>query len=128
MKIVKGEGCKRLIVYLIVFLFICFDVLTGFMKALYNGKVSSGCLRKGMIRKFSELVILFGCDLLQYTMVYFDLGLQFSIFKPMAGYICVMEFVSIVENICVVVPQFKVFFEPYLAKLQDGEKNNEERD
>ncbi len=112
-------------VYLIVFLFICFDVLTGVMKALYNGKVSSGCLRKGMIRKFSELVILFGCDLLQYTMVYYDLGLQFSIFKPMGGYICVMEFVSIVENICEIVPQFNTFFEPYLAKLQKGEKNDE---
>lgn len=115
-------GVKVMMVYLVVFVFIVFDVATGVLKGIYNGKVNSSCLRKGMVRKFTEMLTLFGCNLLQEGIYYFDFGFSPTLLVPMGVYICTMEMVSIIENICEIIPDFKTFFEPYLEKLKDKDK------
>ena len=115
-----------MLIFLCVFVFISFDVVTGILKAIYTVKVNSSCLRKGMIRKFTEMLTLFGCKLFEESVYYFDFGFSPTLAVPMTVYICTMELVSIIENLCEIIPEFKLFFSPYLEKLK-GSDNDDER-
>lgn len=108
--------------YLVVFGFICFDVLTGVLKAFYNGVVNSSCLRRGLIHKFTELLTLVGCGLIEYTANYYEIGNIPDLVSAFAIYICVMELISIIENLSEINPILSGFFKPYLEKLKRGDE------
>ena len=98
--------------------FIVFDIATGFMKALYTKSVDSSVLRKGLFHKLSELLALIGSFLLGYAADYINLGIDLPILSAVSVYICTMELISIVENLCEVNPQMFALFSPYLKKLK----------
>lgn len=105
--------------------FIVFDVITGFMKAMYNKDIDSTVLRKGLFHKLSELLALIGSYLLGYVAEYINLGFELPLLNVVSVYICTMELVSILENLCEVNPAMFSLFSPYLKKLKpkDGEKS-----
>lgn len=105
-------------IYIVVGIMIIFDVATGLMKALYNRDVNSTILRQGLFHKLSEIITVAGCGLLDYGTHYIDFGFEIKILRPVAIYICVMELISIIENICEVNEPLKKFFKPYLEKLR----------
>ena len=107
--------------WVIVLTFIIFDVVTGLLNAWYHGKLNSICLRHGLIHKFTELLTLFGCNLLEYAIDYLDYSIIPPLFKPFAIYICGMELLSIIENLSELNPDLNNFFKPYLEKLKDGD-------
>lgn len=107
-------------IYIIVLCFILFDVITGFVKGLAKEGVNSTALRVGLFHKLGEILALAGAGGLNYAVDYIDLGVNIPLLQSVAVYICVMELVSIVENICAVNPQLTKFFEPYLEKLKGG--------
>ncbi len=111
-------------IYIVVASFIVFDIITGIIKALYQGGLDSTKLRKGLFHKLSEIITVGGCGLLDYGTGYFDFGFDVPVLKPVATYICVMEFISIIENICEVNEPLRKLFMPYLSKLK--EMNNQE--
>lgn len=115
---------STMISWLIVFCFIIFDVISGVLKALTIGNVSSKCLRIGLIHKFTELLTLFGTQLLELGIAYLDITIIPPLFKPFTGYICLMELVSIIENLSEINPILKGFFSPYLEKIKEGEDKN----
>lgn len=115
--------------YIAVGAFILFDVLTGIIKALYFHELNSTNLRKGLYHKLSEIIAV-GCSgLVQYGMQYVDIGFNIPLLNIVPGYICVMELISILENIGEVNPKLTKLINHYLEKLKgrsddDGEKGN----
>ena len=113
-------------IYIVVAVFILFDIITGVIKALYKDGLNSTALRKGLFHKLSEIVTVAGCGLLDYGTHYIDFGFEVPILKPVATYICIMELVSIIENICEVNSPLRKFFSPYLDKLKGNKDGDTE--
>ena len=115
--------------YLIPGVFIVLDIVTGIIKAVYKGNVDSTELRKGLFRKLSEVIAIIGAYFIDFALNYLDLGIEPHITVAVITYICVMEIVSIIENLCEVNPQLSNFFKPYINKLKKGdEKKDDEGD
>lgn len=112
----------RLDVYTIFLVFIAGDILSGLLKAIYNGKISSECLRKGLIHKFTEILVVFGGGFLDYVMLKY-LGVKLMLLQTFSIYVITMELISIIENLCEVNPSLSGLLKPYLEKLKD--KDNE---
>lgn len=105
-------------VYIVVLVFIAFDIITGVMKAVYNKNINSSILRTGLFRKLSEVVALVGAGLLEHGVEYLDINFSLPVLKGCATYICIMEFISILENIGEINPGLGRFLKPYLDKLK----------
>ena len=102
-------------------IFILFDILTGVLKALYKEGLNSTYLRQGLFHKLSEILAIALSALLEYGADYIDLGVELPFMNVVTVYICTMEFVSIVENLCEVNPTLAKLFRPYLEKLKKEE-------
>ena len=110
----------KLVVYLVVGIFILLDIITGLIKALYQGNMDSTILRKGLFHKLSEAIATGCAGLFEYLANYFEFGFELPLVKVVAGYICLMEFMSVCENLAEVNPALRKLFEPYLGKLKGG--------
>lgn len=109
--------------YIVVGCFIIFDVITGIIKALYKKEINSTMLRVGLFHKITEILATIGSGLLEYGAGYVDIDFSFPLLKCVALYIVIMEFTSIIENLCVVNPTLNKLFSPYLEKLKNkGDK------
>lgn len=106
-------------VYITVGIFILFDIATGILKALKNEGLNSTYLRQGLFHKLSEVLATIGAGLLEYGIKYVNLGVDIPVLDVVAVYICSMELVSIIENLCEVNPALGKLFKPYLEKLKD---------
>lgn len=91
--------------YIIVALiFITFDIATGVLQALINGRFESHKMRKGGFRKLCLLVVLAFGVALDYSQTLVKLGFAFPCLKAIATYITFMEIMSIVENLNMAFP------------------------
>lgn len=107
--------------YLIIVLgFIVFDVVTGLIKAGYNGNYNSAIMRQGGFHKSMEVMALAVAYFVEYAIVYINIGVDVPAVPAVTVYICIMELISILENICAVNPQMCALFKPYLDKLKGG--------
>ena len=70
------------------------DVLTGWIQASVNGTWDSTKMRKGLFRKSGEIVIL----VLAYV-VQIAIALPVNIFIFISIYVCIMEALSVIENL-----------------------------
>lgn len=113
-------------VYIAVLSFIGFDILTGFLKAFYKEGINSSILRKGLFHKLSEIISVIGAALFEYGCSYFDIGFEIPMVSAVTTYICVMEFISIMENLSAVNPALGKLFKPYLEKLKERTDDNEQ--
>ena len=99
-------------IYLIAVAFIIFDIVSGIIKALYNGEFNSGNMRVGGFHKLSEFLLLLLIAFVQYSMKNIDIGFPTDILLAVPGYIILMEFGSFLENICAVNPQLRSVLSP----------------
>lgn len=107
--------------YLIIVLgFIVFDVVTGLIKAGYNGNYNSAIMRQGGFHKSMEVMAMAVAYFVEYAIVYINVGVDVPAVPAVTVYICIMELISILENICAVNPQMCALFKPYLDKLKGG--------
>lgn len=109
-------------VYIVGGCFIIFDIITGIIRAIYKGNLNSTKLRKGLFHKLSEVLAIAGAGLLEYGIQYINLGVDVPILSAVVSYICVMELVSILENLAAVNPSLGKLFKPYLEKLKNKEE------
>lgn len=114
-----------MVIYVVVLSFIGFDILTGFMKAFYKEGINSTVLRKGLFHKLSEIVAVAGAGLFEYGSAYINLNIDVPLVGAVSTYICIMELISILENISAVNPTLGRLFKPYLEKMKDKEEDNE---
>lgn len=114
-----------MMVFIVVAIFIVFDIVTGITEALYKGGINSTKLRQGLYHKLSEILCVLGAYLLELGTEYIDLGINLHLLHVVSVYICTMELVSIIENLCEINPSLAKLFKPYLEKLK-GEKKDDE--
>lgn len=107
--------------------FIAFDVVTGLVKALYCRNFNSSVMREGGFHKLSELLALFAAYGMEFAAGYINIGFDVPAVGVVSVYLCIMEFISISENLSEVNPQMREMFKPYLEKLKRGENNEIER-
>lgn len=108
-----------MMIYIVVLCFIGFDILTGFLKAFYKEGVNSTVLRKGLFHKLSEIVAVAGAGLFEYGSSYVNLNINVPLVGCVSTYICIMELISILENLSDVNPALGKLFKPYLEKMKD---------
>lgn len=111
--------------YFVVLGFIIFDIVTGIIKALSNEGLNSTMLRKGLFHKLSEILSAAGAGLAEYGLQYIDIGISVPLAASVCAYICVMELVSIIENLCITNPNMGKFFKPFLNKLKVADEQKE---
>lgn len=109
-----------MVLCVIVGLFIMLDVLTGFVKAVYNKKINSTLLRQGLFHKLSEVLAVVLAFLLEYTADYLSIGSNIPVATVVVSYITIMEIISSIENLCEVNPKLAKLFKPYLDKLKSN--------
>lgn len=97
---------------------IIFDIVTGVIKGLYNKNINSTYLRKGLYHKSSEILAIVLAFLIEKGIATFDLGITLPTVSIVVTYICIMELVSIIENLSEVNPRLTKIFSPYLEKLK----------
>lgn len=104
--------------YVVVVGFIIFDIITGIIKALAIEGLNSTILRMGLFHKLSEILSACGAGLAEYGAHYVNIGFDIPISTGVCAYICLMESISIIENICEINPGMAKFFKPVLNKLK----------
>lgn len=115
------EGGEKLTAYIITGVFILFDIITGLIKAWHNKKFDSSVMRQGMFNKLSEVLAVAFSAFLQYGSDKIHLGIDVPVVSVVTAYICVMEFISITENLCDINPHMKKLFGKYLQKAKEKE-------
>lgn len=70
------------------------DVITGFLQAQINGTKNSSIMRKGLYRKCGELGVIL---LVWVTCIALALPIKYP--AAVAIYVCIMEALSILENL-----------------------------
>lgn len=122
------EICTEVVnlgVYVVIGSFIIFDVLTGLLKAFKHNNIDSTVLREGLLHKISEILVAIGSGLLPYGLTYINFNIDLPVLPVVAVYICLMELVSSIENLCDVNPQLADLFGPYLKKIKDTQEKKE---
>lgn len=117
-------------ILIIVLIFIAFDILTGWLKALATGTTNSSIMRKGLFHKLGEIVAMAFGYVCQYTLPYMGVTIKVPFAVAIGTYIVVMEIASIVENIAKINPQLEtvlhnVFSNNDVKVDEEGEQNLE---
>lgn len=86
-------------VFLITFLFILLDILSGVTQAVKNKTLSSVIMREGIYHKLSYVIAIALSALIEYGVLHMDLGFTTPLLMPVCVMICLTEIVSIVENV-----------------------------
>lgn len=110
-------------VYLCTGLFILFDIITGLIKAWYSRNLDSTVLRQGLFNKLTEILCVAFSSFLEYGSDKINLGFELPVVEVVCGYICLTEFISIVENLCEINPRLRKLLGKYLQKAKDKEED-----
>lgn len=102
--------------------FILFDVISGLLKAWRNRKFDSKVMRQGLFNKMAEIIALAFAAFLQYGGKYINIGIDLPVVVIVSSYICLMEFISVIENLCEVNPRLAKVFDKYLKKAKEKEE------
>ena len=115
----------------IVLIFIAFDVLTGWLKALATGTTDSSIMRKGLFHKLGEIVAMIFGYVCQYTLPYIGVEIKIPFAVAIGTYIILMEIASIIENISKINPNLakilgNVFSKDNSVIVQEEGEDSEE--
>lgn len=78
---------------------ILLDVVTGFIKAMFEKNIDSSIIRLGGKHKVSELLVILFAFYIQKGLKFISIDLPFEPVTLVCTYIVIMECVSILENI-----------------------------
>lgn len=85
--------------YIVTFIFICFDYVTGLYKALMTHSFSSKIMRQGLGHKIGLVLAMCAGWLVDFAQRYMDIGYSVPVAAGVCVYIVLMELVSALENI-----------------------------
>lgn len=94
MDVIKINFTTRYWVILLPLILMAADIVTGWIQATVNGTWDSTKMRKGLYRKSGELLII----ILAYV-ISIAISLPFDVAAFIAGYIIIMELLSVCENL-----------------------------
>ena len=90
-----------------VLFFITTDYLTGILKAIIQGNLSSRKMKEGLGHKLAYLVLTVVVWFIDMTNVHLNLGFPINTFACTVSGICFIEITSIIENITAINPELK---------------------
>ena len=85
--------------YLVTFMFIVFDCLSGTVMAIKQKSFNSSVMREGLFNKIGEIFLIVLGTAIDYAQVYLDIGYRLPVATAICVYIVAMEITSILENI-----------------------------
>ena len=100
--------------YIIPAMFILFDIISGVLKATYEGNLASTIMRKGLFNKLGEILALILGKLVEYASVQYQLGFSIPLYTAIAAYLILMETLSILENISAMNPAMGKFLSKFM--------------
>lgn len=106
-------------------IFIMVDVLTGIVLALRDKCLDSSVMRDGLFNKGAEIMAMFLSWIIEYLMSDSGIVNYLPVCRLICLYICVMEIISAMENICKLNSNLQAVFGPYLKKLNNWKKGEE---
>ena len=92
---------------LLCVIMIAFDVLTGWMKAIKKGKFKSTVMKKGLLSKVTEMIILCLMYVLEYYLPQINIKIGLPVVALVGVYIIIMELSSIIENVGTINPALR---------------------
>lgn len=90
-----------------VLFFVATDYITGIVKAIMAGNLSSKRMREGLGHKFAYLVLILTSYMIDVFSAHVDLSLPVHVYLVTVGGICLIELTSIIENITEINPELK---------------------
>lgn len=100
--------------YIIPAMFILLDIISGILKAAYEGNLASTLMRKGLFNKLGEILSLILGKLAEYASAQYQLGFSIPLYTAIAAYIILMETLSILENISAMNPTMGKFLSKFM--------------
>lgn len=86
-------------IYLITFLFMVLDFISGIVMAVKNKNFNSSVMREGLFNKFGSVCVIACAVLIDWGQIYLELGFTVPVASAMCSYIILMEIGSILENV-----------------------------
>lgn len=106
-------------VYVITFLFIVLDFITGLLKAFKEKNFTSSIMREGLVHKSGSLILIVLGSLIDLAQGYVNLDFTVPMALSFCTYIILMEMFSIVENLGKINPNLVgENIKKYFKKLQ----------
>lgn len=96
--------------WLVVFIFICLDVIAGTTKAFVTKTISSEKARKGIGHKMGYFLAMFLCTLIDMTQQIVDIGYVMPLLPLCAVLIIATEIFSLCEHIADLNPDINLDF------------------
>lgn len=90
-----------------ILFFITTDYLTGVIKAVMQGNLSSKRMREGLGHKLAYIILTLTTWFIDTLNMHLSLGFPLDIFTCTATGICLIELTSIIENITAINPELK---------------------
>lgn len=94
-------------IFLITAAFIGLDFISGLIKACATHTFMSSKMREGLFHKVGFMLCVVLGVLVDNAQAYIDLGISIPV--PVTGAVCayiiLMEMASILENVCIIVPE-----------------------
>lgn len=91
----------------ITLMLIGLDIVTGVLAAAVRGELSSKAAREGMMHKAAYLACILLALILDNAELIMRLGLPADLESMCCGYICMIETLSVVENIALINPELR---------------------
>ena len=90
-----------------VLFFVVTDYVTGIVKAMMAGNLSSKRMREGLGHKFAYLALILTSYMIDVFSAHVDLSLPVHVYLVTVGGICLIELTSIIENVTEINPELK---------------------
>lgn len=90
-----------------VLFFISTDYITGIIKAIIQGDLSSKMMREGLGHKLTYLILTLVTWFIDTLNAHLTLGFPLDVFTCTVTGICLIELTSIIENITAINPELK---------------------
>ena len=103
----------------------CFDVLSGVIKAIKQKELSSTKAREGLYHKMGFVILLLFSLFLTYSQSYINLGIDIPILQATAIYICCTELISTLENLRQISPELCTFLDKFIQDKKEDVENEE---
>ena len=90
-----------------VLFFISTDYITGVIKAIMQGNLSSKRMREGLGHKLAYLTLTLTAWFIDTLNLHLSLGFPINVFTCTVSGVCLIELTSIIENITAINPELK---------------------
>lgn len=115
--------CDNFTIFVVAIAFILLDVATGIIVAMLQRNFSTTIMRKGLGHKLGYVFVMCAVAILQVGMMEpsFHVEFDFPLFNVVCAFVIFMEFMSVMENACLLNPQLNDLVGKFLAQNNYGD-------